>query len=218
MIYVAIIISLLVLTELITSKDKFKTIKQMYLYSWQNWALALCTVIGVFSIFIFTYDYIPDFLKWGWTNLVSDTPVNIIAAPLIVTNKLPVYHSFHFEYLGIFAFYIIMSIMLPVYALAEEKMFRHEVHKWSKIIIKSLIFGFFHMLVGISIYVALILSVVGFIYHLKYKYVFVSWIKKGTHIKFAEDKALISSASMHACYNFILFTILCVTYFLIVGK
>jgi len=198
-----IIIVFAFLTELYYNKEKLSNVKKYYFNSFKNWIIAFLLVILVCTIVLLTHDIIPDFLNWGWTNLFYDNTTNIAMSPVNTITKLPSNGLFDFRYIGMLLFFGIFSILLPSLALSEEKMFRENVIDYKQIYINSLKFGFMHMIVGISIFVALILSCVGFVFAIIYR---------NEYLKNDKDKALTKSTAVHTCYNFILISLLTIIY------
>jgi hypothetical protein len=180
--------------ELFQNKEKISNFKKYYFNSIKDWLLAIFCFLFISITAFSTYNDVPEFLRWGWTSLIYEDSSNIIFSPSDTIKELPIVYGIDFRIIGIIAFGLLLTFLVPSLAYYEERMFRMGVTDWKGMIINSLKFGFVHMIVGISIYIALLLSVIGFIYHLRYKYSYET--KDG-------EKALTNSTAVHACYNFI---------------
>lgn len=209
---VGILVILLLFWELKKNNKKIEVAKMLYLHSWKNVGLAILSIMFVGTTSILLHDYVPNWMNWGWTSLFSDSPTNIVTTPIKVIEESPLILGIDLRYVGIIGFWLLLVVLLPSFALIEETLFRYEVHDWKTIIIRSFVFGFLHMIMGISIFIALILSIVGFFFHLRYKSTYNYYIKLGMNEMDSNDIALESTASYHVIYNFIIVTLLTVIY------
>jgi len=177
-------------------------IQKVYFQDIKDWILAIILVISVFSVIILlTYIGIPEFLKFSWLTLIGSKSTNLIVAP--VGNQTTSVISI----IATVVFYFCFVFFLPYLAKIEEIQFRDLVFGKKQRIISSLKFGFLHMIVGVPVFAAILLSFVGYIFSWKY----ISRFNKDYHkIGFSDacETALESSTSLHAKYNFILITFL----------
>ena len=141
----------------------------------------------------------PNFMTWSWISMLGDGSANapsgnIMAAPfksgsiLIITG-----------------FWFLLSLALPYLAKSEEEGFRSLVFGTKNRIITSIKFGLVHMIVGVPLFVALILAVVGYIFSIFYVKAFNEAAKVDPYS--ADKVAVLASTSVHAKYNFLIITI-----------
>ncbi len=159
------------------------------------------------------YMYVPEFLKWGWGNLIFGNSGNLALQPIQTayetTQKLNELQGNSFDYGWLFLLPVWMSLilMLPFWAEIEEKIFRKGVHSWKKIAINSLIFGLIHLTMGIPICWALTLAIPGFLFACRYKYVYHRHLRKFHDEQKAQSAGVEASTADHAIYNAILITL-----------
>jgi hypothetical protein len=125
----------------------------------------------------------------------ADAPSgNIMAAP---------FRSGSVIIIGIF--WLLLTLALPYLAKGEEQAFRSLVFSTKNRIITSIKFGLVHMVVGVPLFIALILAVVGYIFSIFY----VKAFNKAAKInpRSADEVAVNVSTSVHAKYNFLIITI-----------
>ena len=201
--------------ELKYNKSKIETAKQLYFHSWKSIALAVPSIVFLISSVVLLQEYTPNWMDWGWTKLFSNNSTNVITAPTQVIKVAPTVVGIDFRYVGIIGFWVVLGVLLPSFAKIEEKLFRHKVHSWKKVIIRSFVFGFVHMVMGISIFIALVLSVVGLFFHLRYKSTYTHYVNNGYDESQSEKLALVSASSYHAVYNFIIVTLLTISYIVV---
>lgn len=85
----------------------------------------------------------------------KETPSNINFAPL----KVP----------GIAQFYLVLLIFqLPVITWFEEWIFRYNLMSWKEAVLWSLLFGLSHLLIGVPLYGAIVISITGLWYSFIY--------------------------------------------------
>ena len=108
------------------------------------------------------------FLSSSLVSLLSDnkTSGNIIVAPFSSGSLIIV-----------IGFWFLLSLALPYLAKSEEKSFRSLVFGTKNRIITSIKFGLIHMIGGVPLIVALVLSVIGYIYSIFYVTAFNKAIK-----------------------------------------
>lgn len=173
-------------------KEEKSLIRDIYLKNIFDYLTAFMLVIFIFSVAAFLlYIQIPEFLKFSWINLISsnESSSNLMTKPF-ESNFSPV----------IVIYWIILTLMLPYLAKSEEIAFRSQKFTLKKRIISSFFFGLIHMVVGVPLFAALILSVLGFIFSIFY-------VKYYNQSK-SDDFAIERVTSIHTKYNFILITLL----------
>jgi hypothetical protein len=193
---VSIIISFLFLALFLRTcwtqyKNNPDLIKLSYFTNHLDWLRAFGLVVFVFLSISTLYFLEIDWLKWSLINLFtqSEGGGNLIVAPMWSTGSFIVSTIV----------YILFVLFIPYGAYIEEEIFRKDKVDVRSRIISSIKFGFFHMLVGVSILAAIVLSFVGWFFSVRY----VNSLKK-----LDETSALISSTSLHVKYNFIIVTLL----------
>jgi membrane protease YdiL (CAAX protease family) len=141
---------------------------------------------------------LPKFMTWSWISLLgsgADTPSgNILAAPFKSGSVII-----------ISIFWLLLTLALPYLAKGEEKVFRSLVFGTKSRIITSIKFGLIHMVVGVPLFIALILAVVGYIFSIFYVKTFNKAAKVDPYT--ADEVAINVSTSVHAKYNFLIVTI-----------
>jgi hypothetical protein len=99
-------------------------------------------------------------------------------------------------------FWLLLSLALPYLAKGEEQTFRGLIFGTKKRIITSIKFGLVHMIVGVPLFIALILAVVGYIFSIFYVKAFNKAAKVDPYT--ANEVAINVSTSVHAKYNFLI--------------
>ena len=170
---------------------KDKSLLKLYFSNYLDYLWGFLLSMSVLmSILFILYLEPPAWLKFSWISFISDgQSQNLVTSPM-TSGFTPI----------VIIFWILMVLCFPYLAKMEEVVFRHDVIDIKARIKKSIIFGLVHMLMGIPLYIALVLSVVGFIFSIRYVR---SWRLFGSEV------ALIHSTSLHMKYNFILITIGC---------
>jgi tetratricopeptide (TPR) repeat protein len=172
-------------------------------------------LIAVITIFIGSviYIYAPDFLRWGWGNLIFGNSANLALQPIDTAyqasqkvNEIQG-NSFDYGWLFLFPVWLLLILVLPFWAEVEEKIFRKGVHSWKKIAINSLNFGLIHLTMGIPICWALTLALPGFLFACRYKYVYHRHLKKFHDDQKAQEAGVQASTADHAIYNAIVITL-----------
>lgn len=163
-----------------------------YLWSFLMMLGVMTTVITLSSI------NLPNFMTWSWISMLGsgvDSPSgNILATPLKSGSVIII---------GIF--WLLLTLALPYLAKGEEKAFRSLVFGTKSRIITSIKFGLIHMVVGVPLFIALILAVVGYIFSIFYVKAFNKAAKVDPYT--ADKVAINVSTSVHAKYNFLIITI-----------
>jgi len=164
-----------------------------YLWSFLMMLGVMTTVITLTSVGL------PKFMTWSWISMLGDGSAdapsgNILAAPFKSGSVII-----------ICIFWLLLTLALPYLAKGEEKVFRSLVFSTKKRIITSIKFGLIHMVVGVPLFIALILAVVGYIFSIFYVKAFKKAAKVDPYT--ADEVALNVSTSVHAKYNFLIVTI-----------
>lgn len=177
-------------------------ISRTYFKNLKDYIIALGIVILVFILVIFLFISMPvfiqDILKFSWIKIFnsSKSGTNLIMAPFETGNN----------YI-IFIFWILLSLCLPYLAKSEEESFRSLSLSNNDRILSSIKFGFAHMVVGVPVFGAIVLSIVGYLFSIKYCKSYVKYLRKYRDSFKADSFAIEASTSLHAKYNFILITI-----------
>ena len=162
------------------------------------WAFLLVMFVFV-AIGVLASVGMPKFMTWSWISMLGDGGANapsgnIMAAPFKSGSVLV-----------IAGFWFLLSLALPYLAKGEEEAFRSMVFSTKKRIITSIKFGLVHMIVGVPLFVALILAVVGYIFSIFYVKAFNKAAKVDPNS--ADKVAVLASTSVHAKYNFLIITL-----------
>lgn len=166
---------------------------------------ALGMLVAVASTFLFLYRFIPVF-GWGWWSLIIGRKGggNIVVAPVMegVESGIPAFQ------IGVICFFLMLILIMPFTAYAEEKIFRKGHNDKRSLIKQSVKFGLAHLLVGVPIAAGFALIIAGLFYHHKY----LKSYRKFRNLDYreweAEEKALIVSSTYHALANTLLLVIL----------
>jgi hypothetical protein len=199
-----IIATLVIGSALYSSYKDFRKdsslLKVSYFTRPMDYLWSFLMVIGVItSVITLASIGLPKFMTWSWISMLgsegADAPSgNIMAAPFKSGSVLI-----------IGGFWLILSLALPYLAKGEEETFRSLVFGTKKRIITSIKFGLVHMIVGVPLFIALILAVVGYIFSIFYVKAFY---KAAAVDPYSADKvAILASTSVHAKYNFLIITI-----------
>jgi hypothetical protein len=155
-------------------------------------------VVGVMTTVITLASIgLPKFMTWSWISMLGsdgDPSGNIMAAP---------FKSGSVTIIGIF--WLLLTLALPYLAKGEEETFRSLIFGTKKRIITSIKFGLVHMIVGVPLFIALILAVVGYIFSIFYVRAFNKAAKVDPYS--ANKVAILASTSVHAKYNFLIITL-----------
>ena len=167
-------------------------IRRVYFNDLRDWLWAFLMVLGVFiTIVLLSLIHLPQFLKFSWISLISSgaKSQNLVTSP-ISSGSIWI----------ISIFWVVFSLCLPYLAKIEEIGFRGGATGIKSRIIKSILFGLVHMVMGIQLYIAIILIFVGYLFSCKYM---IGFRKGGNEV------GLAASTSLHAKYNFIIITFGC---------
>ena len=198
-----IIATLVIGSALYSSYKDFRKdsslLKMAYFTCPLDYLWSFLMMIGVMTtVFTLASINLPNFMTWSWISMLgsgTDAPSgNILAAP---------FKSGSVIIIGIF--WLLLTLALPYLAKGEEKVFRSLVFGTKSRIITSIKFGLIHMVVGVPLFIALILSVVGYIFSVFYVKAFNKAAKVDPYT--ADEVAINVSTSVHAKYNFLIVTI-----------
>jgi len=145
--------------------------------------LVLAAVIALAGVFLL----VPG-LDWGWWTALGGQGNPVTGATDQTTGTV-------WEWLIPLVFLLLVLPALPLFALAEERIFRRGAERWStgRRILKTLQFGLVHALIGIPIGVALALSAGG-------AYFMAVYLRRFRTTRTQRD-ALLDSAAAHTAYN-----------------
>ena len=199
-----IIATLVIGSALYSSYKDFRKdsslLKMAYFSRPMDYLWSFLMVIGVMTTVITLASIgLPKFMTWSWISMLSsdgtDAPSgNIMAAP---------FKSGSVIIIGIF--WLLLTLALPYLAKGEEQTFRGLIFGTKRRIITSIKFGLVHMIVGVPLFIALILAVVGYIFSIFYVKAFDKAAKVDPYT--ANDVAINVSTSVHAKYNFLIITL-----------
>jgi len=198
-----IIATLVIGSALYNSYKDFRkdssVLKMAYVKNKIDYLWAFLLVMFVFiTVGILASVGLPKFMTWSWISMLgsgADAPSgNIMAAPFKSGSVLV-----------ITGFWFLLSLALPYLAKGEEEAFRSLVFGTKKRIITSIKFGLVHMIVGVPLFIALILAVVGYIFSIFYVKAFNKAAKVDPYS--ADKVAILASTSVHAKYNFLIITL-----------
>ncbi len=199
-----IIATLLIGSALYSSYKDFRKdsslLKTAYFTRPMDYLWSFLMVIGVMtSVVTLASIGLPKFMTWSWISMLGDGSAdapsgNIMAAPFKSGSVLI-----------ITGFWFLLSLALPYLAKGEEETFRSLVFGTKNRIVTSIKFGLVHMIVGVPLFVALILAVVGYIFSIFYIKAFYKAVK--VDAKNADEVAVNVSTSVHAKYNFLIITL-----------
>ncbi len=163
-----------------TVSDVLRTIR------WRHvWPIpfVLTGVIAVANVLLL----IPG-LDWGWWTALGGQGNPVTGTTDQTTGTV-------WEWLIPLVFLVLVMPALPLFALAEERMFRRGAEHWStgRRIVKTLAFGMIHALIGIPIGVALALSIGG-------AYFMTTYLRR-YRSTLDERGALFESTAAHTTYN-----------------
>jgi hypothetical protein len=161
------------------------------------WAFLLVMFVFV-TVGVLASIGLPKFMTWSWISMLgsgADAPSgNIMAAPFKSGSVLV-----------ITGFWFLLTLALPYLAKSEEETFRSLIFGTKKRIITSIKFGLVHMIVGVPLFIALILAIVGYIFSIFYVRAFNKAAKVDPYS--ANKVAILASTSVHAKYNFLIITL-----------
>jgi hypothetical protein len=140
-------------------------------------------------------------LSWGWWSALGGDGNPVFASSDSTTGTV-------WEWLIPLTFMALLFPALPLFAFAEERVFRAGAEHWSfgRRVFKTVQFGLVHALIGIPIGAALALSIGG---------AYFMWVYLRRFRAAGEAReALIESATAHAAYNGLIVIMLVVAYVL----
>ena len=140
--------------------------------------------------------YVPG-LRWGWWSALGGDGNPVFGSSSTTMGTV-------WEWLIPLVFMVLVLLALPLFANAEERMFRMGAQLWStrQRVIKVLQFGLIHAVIGIPIGVALGLSVGGVYFMSVY---LRSYARTGS-----ADEATLASTRAHTAYNAVIITVVAV--------
>lgn len=207
-------IFILIYRELWSNRSKLNFVAAIYFKSGIiTYLRAFGIVVITISLGIIFYLNAPEFLKWGWGSLIFENSGNVALQPLDTASqmgeKLSELQGNTFDYRWLFMGLVWMTFMLvlPFWAEAEEKIFRQGVHSWKGMAINSIKFGLVHLIMGIPICWALMLSVPGFLFACRYKYSYHRYLNKFKNETQAQEAGVRASTADHTIYNAILISL-----------
>ena len=197
-------------------------IKHVYFTNLKDYISAFFLVLMAFTLLILCkLIQLPYFLTFSWLNLFGFEGTNLLVFPFLadsssVQTASKEASSLFLGFLFILIFYVVLISISAFVARNEERVFRSYNLSTKERIKYSFLFGFYHMIVGVPVNVALILTLVGWILSVRYYNAFIKksieekpnegWINWDAH-----HYALERSTSLHAKYNFIIITASCLT-------
>lgn len=144
------------------------------------------------------YHYVPILFSISWTQMAFGT-TSSIAYPRL-------------DLLGVDENSLLMRVVVLIYLASlvwtmafvvhlEESFFRKAKDDWKLIPLMSLIFGLSHMLLGISLGIALSIGIAGSAYHLFYLIHLRKKKARSMPLEDARNEAVLHSASLHIMVN-----------------
>ena len=210
----SIAIFILIAGELWGNRAKLSFVVNIYFKSGiLSYFRAFSIVVITITLGIVVYLHVPEFLRWGWGSLIFGNSGNVALQPLDtasqVGQKVSQIQGNGFDYRWIFMIpvWIIFILAFPFWAEVEEKIFRQGVHSWKGITISSIKFGLVHLMMGIPLCWAFTLSVPGFLFACRYKYVYHRYLRQFKDEAKAQAVGVRASTADHAIYNAILITL-----------
>jgi hypothetical protein len=133
-------------------------------------------------------------LAWGWWNLLGGSGTPFLGVSNETTGTV-------WEWLIPVAFIALLLPALPMWANAEERLFRSGAEAWStrRRVVKTVQFGLVHALVGIPIGVAIALTIGGGYFMIVYLRRFRSTSDR--------HEATLESTRAHTAYNAVILTL-----------
>jgi hypothetical protein len=136
-------------------------------------------------------------LRWGWWSALGGAGNPIFGSSTTTSGTV-------WEWLIPLVFMGLVLLALPLFANAEERMFRSGAERWSprRRVIKVLQFGSIHALIGIPIGVALALSVGGAY--------FMSVYLRAYAVTGSGHEATLESTRAHTAYNALIIVVVAI--------
>jgi hypothetical protein len=141
--------------------------------------------------------YLVPVLRWGWWSAIGGDGNPVFGSSTTTTGTV-------WAWLIPLIFMALVLVALPLFANAEERMFRMGAQHWSirRRVLKVLQFGLIHAVIGIPIGVAMALSVGGAYFMAVY---LRSYARTGS-----TNEATIESTRAHTAYNAMIITVVAV--------
>jgi tetratricopeptide (TPR) repeat protein len=212
-------------------KNNIKLVYKIYFKSGLlTYIRGFFTVLITILCGVTIYLHSPDILRFGWGQIVFSNSGNIgITQPFKVaeqvakiansTQETPapkmqadintsssISKKFDYRWIFIPALWLLLVLVLPFWAKAEEEAYRQGVHTWKGITINSIKFGLSHLIMGIPICIGLSLSVTGFLFACRYKYAYHQHLSKFGNEQKAQETGVFASTADHTIYNVIIIT------------
>jgi len=133
-------------------------------------------------------------LDWGWWTWLGGDGNPVFGSSQATAGTA-------LEWLVPAVFVCLLVPALPLFAQAEERMFRLGAERWSlqRRVAKAAQFGLVHAVIGIPIGAALALSIGGAYFTIAY---LRAWRAKGS-----QREAMLESTRAHTCYNAVIITL-----------
>lgn len=186
---------------------------------------AVAVIVLTIAAGIVIASAVPEFMRVGWANLAFGGSINVIFQPFLtiseltastqvgpVAQALPAQAAFELNATSVLTilFWLVLILVVPFWAEAEEKLFRQGVHTWRGMAVNSIKFGLIHLVMGIPTCWALTLAIPGFLFACRYRYAYHRHLGKFQNPAAAIEAGVLASTADHAVYNAILITILAV--------
>ena len=219
--WLAIIFSAVIVYSVVSDLSRFKETISFSIRIWKmtrvhTIVLAIIGIVSIILTILFLDSKFPFMSKISWIYLFSGDAYNVgITAPAhIGVSKDNILYKLSYGSL-----LIGMFLLLPHWAFLEEKLFRQGRANWKQVPLTSLIFGLFHMIVGVPLTAGLALAIPGAIFHAYYIITYKRFLKNpkidkhldGFEMKadsLAEVIATLKATSLHTIYNSFLIIIL----------
>ena len=156
--------------------------------------LLLGAVMGVATLLV----QIPG-LDWGWWTALGGQGNPVFGSSDATAGTV-------FEWLIPVVFVSLLLPALPLFAFAEEQMFRTGAEHWSpqRRVLKVVQFGMVHALIGIPIGVAMALSIGG---------VYFMWVYLRRYARTrSSDDATLESTTAHTVYNGVIIVVVLISF------
>lgn len=168
-------------------------VKTVYFHKPIYWVFSFLVLIFMFVIIIpmstfFDGTFLDNTLFHIVGLVGKEEKANIVAKPM------------EFSKFVFIPYYIILLWVLPMFAHLEEKQYRSEIVNWGEGVKYSIYFGLIHLIMGIPFWVAIPLSIMGFVYFLVYRHFRLNK-------NYSNEDATMMSTIVHARYNIILISL-----------
>lgn len=158
----------------------------------------LVLLAATLAIIFLLYAYVPP-LRWGWPSLLDIESGNIAISPVTEGSE----SSHLFVRLLVPLFLLALLITLPLFAAAEERIFRKGRLAWGEIAASSTLFGLAHLIVGVPLAAALALILPGLFYAYKYRRAYLI-LKDHLTEDEAQRGGWLVATTYHTLYNTLL--------------